>query len=383
MINKLYTTRGNYIFNQIAELCNSYQSSHCSPPIKIGVGDAVLPIAPCVAEAMSSACMAQSHQQTFVGYGSECGLPQYLQAIQHHYLSQGVTLATSEIFASDGAISQLCDILDILDATTIAVPDPSYPVYRDNALLSGKTVIALKADNYLSALPDQKVDAVYLCNPTNPTGMCYSRTQLQQWVDWCNTTNTILIYDSAYSSFVRAPHPTTIYQLEGSTRCAIEICSLSKSASFTGIRCGYTIVPLALNNANQAWRTRLSYKTNGVSYISQIGGTAALSSEGISYTQQCTNYYLSNVSILRKALSDHLGLDCYGGSSSPYLWVQCPIALDSWGLFHLLLDNYGIVTLPGVGMGNCGQGYIRVSGFCLESTARLAYDRLTAHSLIH
>ncbi len=375
MINTNYTNRDNYIFNQISHYANQYQQTHHAPPIKIGVGDAVLPISPCVATAMSKACMALSHQDTFVGYGSEYGLPQYISAVQQLYNNMEVNLETTEIFASDGAISQLCDILEILDAQTIAVPDPSYPVYRDNALLSNKTVLPLLDDNYLSSLPHQTVNAIYLCNPTNPTGMCYSYSQLCSWVDYCIATDTILIYDSAYSCFVQNM-PKSIYQIPHAKRCAIEICSLSKSASFTGIRCGYTVVPHDIPYANQAWRTRLSYKTNGVSLISQIGGTAALSKKGIQHTDNCTKYYLENVKVLKQALTANMGLVCHGGTHSPYVWVSCPPNTTSWQLFHHLLDNYGIVTLPGVGMSTAENYHIRVSGFCLKATALEAKRRL-------
>lgn len=376
MIKSQYTNCGNYIFNEIAIRTRQYQQSHTTPPIKIGVGDAVLPIAPCVATAMSNACYSLSRQCTFVGYGSEYGLPQYITAIANYYNSIDVQLDTTEIFASDGAISQLCDILEIIDAQTIAVPDPSYPVYRDNALLSNITVVPLPDCNYLSELPNEDVDVVYLCNPTNPTGMCYSYDQLCQWVDYCNSTNTLLIYDSAYSCFTGS-NPKSIYQIPNAKQCAIEICSLSKSASFTGIRCGYTVVPHAIPQANNAWRTRLSYKTNGVSFISQIGGSAALSVEGLAYTKQCTQYYLDNVRVLNQALTDNLRLVCHGGSCSPYLWVSCPSGTTSWQLFHHLLDNYGIVTLPGIGMSTTENYHIRVSGFCLAGTAQEVAKRLS------
>ncbi len=375
MIKSQYTNRGNYIFNEIAHHTQNYILSHHTPPIRIGVGDAVLPIAPCVATAMSRASMQLAMSQTFVGYGSEYGLAQYITAVANYYNSIGVQLDATEIFASDGAISQLCDILEIVDATTIAVPDPSYPVYRDNALLSNLKVVPLPNDNYLSALPQCDVDVVYLCNPTNPTGMCYNYTQLSQWIDYCNSTNTLLIYDSAYSCFA-GDNPQSIYQIPHANKCAIEICSLSKSASFTGIRCGYTVVPHSIPHANKAWRTRLSYKTNGVSFISQMGGSAALSQEGLAHTKQCTQYYLDNVKLLRYALTDNLGLVCHGGTCSPYLWVSCPQGATSWQLFLHLLDNYGMVTLPGIGMSTTENYHIRVSGFCLKDIPLEVSQRL-------
>lgn len=375
MIKNQYTNCGNYIFNEIAHHTQSYMNTHNTPPIKIGVGDAVLPIAPCVATAMSRASMQLALSQTFVGYGSEYGLPAYIDAISNYYSSIDVSIDNSEIFASDGAISQLCDILEIIDAQTIAVPDPSYPVYRDNALLSDLTVVPLPDDNYLSSLPQCDVDVVYLCNPTNPTGMCYNYNQLCQWIDYCNSTNTLLIYDSAYNCFV-GDNPQSIYQIPHAKQCTIEICSLSKSASFTGIRCGYTVVPHNIPQANKAWRTRLSYKTNGVSFISQMGGTAALSIEGLAHTKQCTQYYLDNVKLLNQALTDNLGLVCHGGSCSPYLWVSCPYGTTSWQLFHHLLDSYGIVTLPGIGMSTTENYHIRISGFCLKDATIQVAKRL-------
>ncbi len=378
MINTRYTTATNSIFSQITQYCAQYSSNtNNAPVLSLGVGDTVLPIAPCVATAMADACMQLSDIHRFVGYGSEYGLPQYLGAIQHYYNSMQVYLDTSEIFASDGAISQLCDIMDILTGSVIAVPNPSYPVYRDTNWLAGKTIVALQDDNALSALPTQHVDIIYLCNPTNPTGMCYNSTQLQQWVNYCIEHHCIMIYDSAYSNFVRHNLPRSIYQIPGAQQCCIEICSLSKSASFTGIRCGYTVVPHALTNANKAWRQRLSYKTNGVGYIAQIGASMALSECGLAYSRTCIDYYHNNATRLQKVITANLRLQSSGGIHSPYLWVHCPQTMDSWQLFHYLLDNYGIVTLPGVGMGTAGQGHIRVSSFCLQDTVTKIEERLS------
>jgi LL-diaminopimelate aminotransferase len=315
----------------------------------------------------------------------ECGAPFLREAIARHYSQKGIVLESDEIFVSSGASDELGDILDLFDkSNTALITEPAYPAYVDASVIAGRKIIKLSANKENNFLPMPPVDAIadiiYLCSPANPTGAAYSREQLKKWVDYANKNGSVILFDAAYEAFVEDESiPESIFELDGAKECAIEICSLSKTAGFTGTRLGYTIIPKALvrNNMslNSMWVRNRTTKTNGVSYIIQKGAEAVFTDQGQKEIKENISFYKSNAKILADAL-DKLGIYYTGGKNSPYLWVECPQGLKSWEMFDLLLDKAQIVGTPGAGFGEAGEGYFRFSSFASREDCELAAKRL-------
>ncbi len=378
----------NYLFSEVAKRTREFQS--CFPDvsiIKLSIGDVSRPLPGVVVQAMKKACTEMGHGKTFRGYGPEIGYPWLRDAIAKHYREQfQVELDVDEIIISDGAKSDLSNLLDIFDHNaTVAMCDPVYPVYLESNVMLGRKpqfFYATVANNFLP-LPDEHItaDIIYLCNPANPTGVCYSRAQLKQWVDFARQRQSVIIYDAAYACFINDSNlPHSIYEIDGARECAIEVNSFSKMAGFTGVRCGYTIVPKNLCTSdgvslNQLWRRRQTTKFNGVSYIVQRGAEAALTPVGLQSINKNLAYYRRNVCLIRKTL-DQLHWSYVGGIHSPYVWVRCPGYRTAWECFDFLLKTTGIVCTPGVGFGTAGESYIRLTGFNTYANTRTACQRL-------
>ena len=313
-----------------------------------------------------------SKQETFKGYGPYEGYAFLRESIQSYYKESGVNLGLSEIFVSDGAKSDLGNILDIFSAdNTVLVPDPVYPVYVDTNLMAGRKILFADATEEKGFLPmpdySLDVDLIYICSPNNPTGAAYTKAQLKEWVDFANTKHAVILYDAAYECFVSDGNlARSIFQIEGARTCAIEFCSFSKIAGFTGTRCGYTVVPEELEkdgfNANKAWLRRQSTKFNGVPYIVQKGAAAVFTKQGMREIKQNLAYYMDNAKLIADCMDD-LGIWYTGGKNSPYIWLKCPRNMGSWEFFDYLLNNAQVVGTPGAGFGKCGEGYFRLTAF--------------------
>ena len=346
----------SYLFANIAEKVAAFQAAHPERKIiRMGIGDVTLPLAPVVVDAMAKAVAEMGKKETFRGYGPEQGY--------------GI---------SDGAKSDCGNITDIFsDANVILLPDPVYPVYNDTNVMRGRKILFMKGrpENDFLPVPDDsvKADIIYLCSPNNPTGAAYSKEQLEQWVAYAKKNDAIILYDAAYEAFIDEDDatPRSIFTVAGAEDCAIEMCSFSKTAGFTGTRCGYTVVPLGLKRKaengremflNKMWLRRQTTKFNGVPYIVQRGAEAALSPEGLEQCRANIRYYKENCRIMGEIL-DALGIRYYGGKRSPYIWMQCPNGMKSWDFFDLLLTKFAIVGTPGSGFGTMGEGYFRLTGF--------------------
>jgi LL-diaminopimelate aminotransferase len=376
----------SYLFSRIAEKVTEYQKQNPEKEIiRLGIGDVTLPLAPAVIEAMQQAVSEMGSAHTFRGYGEEQGYAFLRRAVCGYYASKGVELEADEVFISDGAKSDLGNIPDVFAVeNTVLVPDPVYPVYLDTNAMAGRSIIFSKGsiENGFLPLPEPGLhaDLVYLCSPNNPTGAVYTKEQLKAWVDWALDHDAVIIFDSAYEAFVQDQElPTSIYQIEGAKSCAIEFCSLSKTAGFTGIRCGYTVVPQELVrdhvSVNRLWLRRQTTKFNGVSYIVQRGAEAVFTEDGLRQTQESINYYRENARLIADALAE-LGLWFTGGTNAPYIWLQCPNHMSSWEFFDLLLERYGIVGTPGSGFGENGEGFFRLTAFGRREEILKAMDRL-------
>ncbi|HHT41894.1 MAG TPA: LL-diaminopimelate aminotransferase [Firmicutes bacterium] len=376
----------SYLFSRIAEKVTEYQKQNPEKEIiRLGIGDVTLPLAPAVIEAMQQAVSEMGSAHTFRGYGEEQGYAFLRRAVCGYYASKGVELEADEVFISDGAKSDLGNIPDVFAVeNTVLVPDPVYPVYLDTNVMAGRSIIFSKGsiENGFLPLPEPGLhaDLVYLCSPNNPTGAVYTKEQLKAWVDWALDHDAVIIFDSAYEAFVQDQElPTSIYQIEGAKSCAIEFCSLSKTAGFTGIRCGYTVVPQELVrdhvSVNRLWLRRQTTKFNGVSYIVQRGAEAVFTEDGLRQTQESINYYRENARLIADTLAE-LGLWFTGGTNAPYIWLQCPNHMSSWEFFDLLLERYGIVGTPGSGFGENGEGFFRLTAFGRREEILKAMDRL-------
>ena len=372
-VNKHYQElEESYLFSTIAHKVADYQAAHPDADIiRLGIGDVTLPLAKSVVQALHEASDEQGRKETFHGYiPSEQGYPFLREAIQRYYAGRGVALDTAEIFISDGAKSDLGNLLDLFDVdNTVLVPDPVYPVYVDDNVMAGRriTYMPASAENHFLPMPDEntKADIVYLCSPNNPTGATYTRSQLKVWVDWANAHDAVILFDAAYECFVSEEGlARSIYEVEGAKTCAIEVCSFSKIAGFTGTRCGYTIVPQALArdgmNLNKMWLRRQTTKFNGVAYIVQRAAAAVFSEDGMREIQQNLDYYRRNAAVIAAAL-DEAGVWYCGGKNSPYIWLECPAGMGSWQFFDWLLDTAHVVGTPGEGFGRCGEGYFRLT----------------------
>ena len=386
-INKHYAELADsYLFSTVARKAAEFQKAHLDREvIKLSIGDVTLPLAKCVIEAMHKAVDEMGTAEGFHGYGPEQGYDFLKDAVRDYYAGHGVNLKSSEIFISDGAKSDLANVLGLFDTdNTVLVPDPVYPTYVDDNVSDGRKVIYAKCDesNNFLPMPDPnvKADIIYICSPSNPTGAVYTPEQLKVWVDHANATGAVILFDAAYECFVSEPGlARSIFEVEGARTCAIEICSFSKIAGFTGTRCGYTVVPEELErdgrSLHQMWLRRQTTKFNGVPYIVQRGAAAVFTESGMAEIQHNLDYYRQNAKVIAKAL-DEAGVWYCGGKNSPYLWMKCPGGMTSWEFFDYLLENTGVVGTPGSGFGPCGEGYFRLTAFGNAEKTKVAAELL-------
>lgn len=384
-INKNFLNlQESYLFSDIAKRVNKFASENPDKKIiRLGIGDVTMPLAKAVIEAMHKAVDEMGNAGTFHGYGPEQGYDFLRNAVCDYYKSFGAELETDEIFISDGAKSDVANITDLFDKNnTVLVPDPVYTVYVDTNVMNGRNIIYIDAnsENGFLPMPDEniKADMIYLCSPNNPTGAAYDYEGLKKWVDYANGCGAVILYDAAYEAFVADDLPRSIFEIEGAKTCAIEFCSLSKTAGFTGTRCGYTIVPKALMfdgvSLNKLWLRRQTTKFNGVSYIVQKGAQAVFTKEGLSQIKENINYYRENAKIIADTLTE-LGIEFYGGINSPYIWLRCPNNMKSWDFFDYLLENANVVGTPGAGFGKNGEGFFRLTSFNNHENTREAMER--------
>lgn len=362
----------NYLFADIAKRVNEYcKANPDKKVIKLGIGDVTLPIPQIAVDAMKKGAEDLGNKETFKGYPDYEGYEFVRKAVAGYYATFGVKIAPSEVLITDGAKSDSANIQDIFDKdNTVLVTDPVYPVYVDSNIMAGREIIYAdsKEENGFAAMPDDsvKADIIYLCSPNNPTGSAYSYDQLKAWVDYANKNDAIIIYDAAYEAFITDDSPRSIFAVEGARTCAIELCSLSKTAGFTGTRCGYTVIPKELErdgkNIYQMWYRREATKFNGVSWPVQCAAAAVLSEEGQKQFKENIKYYQENARIISSAM-DELGLYYTGGKNSPYIWLKCPNGMGSWEFFDYLLENANVVGTPGEGFGKNGEGYFRLTSF--------------------
>ena len=380
--------KDSYLFAHIAQKVAAYQEAHEGVRmLRLGIGDVTLPLADAVIAALHEAADDQASKERFQGYLPECGAPFLRTAIANHYRARGVELADDEVFVSSGASDELGDILDLFDASSAAlVIEPAYPAYVDANVIAGRQIVHLPSnrDNGFLPEPDEALDAdlIYLCSPNNPTGAVFGHAQLQRWVDFANERGAVILFDAAYEAFIEEEGvPHSIMELDGAKTCAIEICSLSKTAGFTGTRLGYTVIPRELVRGGMSlhdmWVRNRTTKTNGVSYVIQRGASAVFTDEGQRQIAENLAYYKENARILMRAF-DEVGLWYCGGRNAPYLWVACPEGKDSWGFFDYLLEEAQIVGTPGSGFGACGEGYFRFSTFGSREDTEEAARRLVA-----
>jgi len=386
-VNKNYQNIAqSYLFSTIAKKVSEYINLHPDKKIiKLGIGDVTLPLCNSVVNALKEASDEMGVKETFRGYGPEQGYEFLKSSIQKYYKGHGVELENDEIFISDGAKSDLGNILDLFDKdNTVLVPDPVYPVYVDTNTMNGRKIVYINAnaDNEFLPLPDEniKADIIYICSPNNPTGAVYDKDQLKKWVDYANKNNAVILFDSAYECFITDENlPRSIYEIEGAKTCAIEFCSFSKMAGFTGTRCGWTVVPNSLifedMSLNKMWLRRQTTKFNGVPYIVQKGAQAVFTPEGQKEIAQNLNYYKENAKLISDVLKKH-NIWHIGGKHSPYIWLRCPNNMKSWEFFDYLLENVQIVGTPGSGFGNNGEGYFRLTSFGSRENTQEAVERL-------
>lgn len=390
MINKNYENlKNNYLFSTVAEKVRKYSEANPDADIiKLGIGDVTKPLAKTVIAALHKAVDENAVSETFMGYGPEQGYAFLRDAIANYYGKLNAKIDADEVFVSDGAKSDIANILDIFDKNChVVIPDPVYPVYLDTNIMDGREVSFLNANQSNNFLPmpedlqtDKNPDIVYLCSPNNPTGACYDKNQLKIWVDYANEHGSVILFDSAYEVFVCADElPRTIFEIDGSKTCAIEIASLSKTAGFTGSRCSYTIVPKELVRDNHSlkdmWNRRQSTKFNGTPYIVQRAAEAVFTDEGYAEIMENIHGYQHNAKIITDTL-DELGIYYTGGHYSPYVWLKCPNNMSSWEFFDFLLENAQVVGTPGEGFGSNGEGFFRLTAFNTPERTSEAMDRL-------
>ena len=389
-VNQNYCNlKESYLFSQIAHKVAEFTAAHPEKKIiKMGIGDVTLP--PAVIEAMQKAVAEMGVKETFRGYGPEQGYDFLHEAIAGYYAGFGVSVASDEIFVSDGAKSDCGNMTDIFsNDNVILIPDPVYPVYLDTNVMCGRKIIYMqgKPENDFLPMPDDsvKADIIYLCSPNNPTGAVYTKEQLEKWVAYALKNDAVILYDAAYESFISDPEiPRSIFAVEDAKKCAIELCSLSKTAGFTGTRCGYTIVPHDLvrktkdgreMSLNKMWLRRQTTKFNGVPYIIQRGAEAVFSEEGQKQCREMLAFYKENARIMSEALAKK-GIKFYGGTHSPYIWMQCPNGMGSWEFFDYLLEKLAVVGTPGAGFGSMGEGYFRLTAFGSRENTIEAMERI-------
>lgn len=392
----------SYLFSEVARRVRAYSEAHPEADvIRMGIGDVTRPLCRAVTEALHKAVDDEACGETFHGYGPEQGYDFLISKIvEYDYRRRGIEVAEDEVFVSDGAKSDTGNIGDILStANRIAVTDPVYPVYVDTNVMAGRAgehgadgrwsnieYLPCTAENgFVPSLPTCNPDVIYLCYPNNPTGTTLTRSELEKWVKYCREHGALLLFDAAYEAFIREDDvPHSIYEIEGAREVAIEFRSYSKTAGFTGIRLGYTVVPKELKGAdargnmvalNPLWRRRQTTKFNGASYLTQRGAEALYTGEGQRQLKETIDYYLENAKIMRKGL-ESAGYECVGGVNSPYVWIKAPEGMTSWEFFDYLLDRYHIVGTPGSGFGPSGEGYFRLTSFNTRENTEKAMARL-------
>ena len=365
--------KDSYLFYNIAQKTKAYLEANPDKHLyRMGIGDVSLPLCDAVINALHEAVDDQAVKENFHGYMPECGAPFLRKAIADYYAVNGVNVSADEVFVSSGASDELGDILDLFDKDNSAlVIEPAYPAYVDANIMAGRNIIHLASgeENGFLPEPDESTvaDIIYICSPNNPTGAVFSRNQLQAWVDFANEKGSVILFDAAYEAFIEDESlPHSIFELDGAETCAIEICSLSKTAGFTGTRLGYTVIPKRLirngMSLNGMWVRNRTTKTNGVSYIIQKGGAAVFTPEGQEQIHNNIQIYKNNAKVLTEAL-DELGIWYTGGKNAPYIWLKCPNGMGSWEFFDYLLNEVQVVGTPGEGFGACGEGYFRFSTF--------------------
>ena len=380
--------KDSYLFNTIYRKTDAYLAEHPGQKVlRMGVGDVTLPLCDAVIGALHAAVDDQANAATFHGYMPEVGAPFLRKAIAEYYKDMGTLVDESEIFVSSGACDDLGDILELFDQdNTVMVVEPAYPEYVDTNILAGRQIIHLESNEQNGFLPapseDAKADILYICSPNNPTGAVFDRLQLQAWVDFANETGAVILFDAAYEIFIEDENlPHSIYELDGADRCAIEICSLSKTAGFTGTRLGYTVVPHNLirngMSLNTMWSRNRETRTNGISYILQKGAAAVFTPEGQKQIHENLQVYKNNAKVFMEAL-DTAGVWYCGGKNSPYIWMKCPNRMSGWDFFDYLLNEIQVVGIPGDGFGDCGKGYFRFSTFGDPEETSEAAQRLCA-----
>ena len=381
----------NYLFIEIAKRVKAFSQAHPDADIiRMGIGDVTLPIAPAAVEAMKKAADEMGVKETFRGYeDSGAGYDFLKEAVAKYYNSFGAIVKADEIRINDGAKADCGNIVDIFgDDNVVMITDPAYPVYVDTNLMNGRKIIYADSteENGFAAMPDDSVhaDIIYLCSPNNPTGSVYTKEQLKKWVDYANKNGSVIIFDAAYEAFISEPDlPRSIFQIEGARTCAIEMCSLSKTAGFTGMRCGYTVIPEELKVTAsdgsevylaQLWGRRQGSKFNGVSYPVQRAAEAIFTEEGQKQIKVNIDYYRENARIIASTL-DEMGIYYTGGKNSPYIWLKCPGGLGSWEFFDKLLEEANVVGTPGEGFGKNGEGYFRLTAFGDRERTKEAMQR--------
>lgn len=376
----------SYLFSTIARKVAQFQEENPGASvIRMGIGDVTRPLGEAVSAALVNGALEQGKAETFHGYGPEQGYDFLREAIASYYKEQiGADVNMEDVFVSDGAKSDVGNVLDLFSAdNTVLIPDPVYPVYLDTNVMDGRRIVFMQAnqENGFLPMPDRSVsaDLIYLCSPNNPTGACYNREQLSRWVHYANEQDAIILFDAAYEAFVQEGLPRSIYEIPGARSCAIEFCSLSKTAGFTGTRCGYTVVPKELTreglNLHSMWLRRQTTKFNGVSYPVQRAAAAVFTKEGMEGCQANLAVYKENAHIMAETLTK-MGIWFCGGVHSPYIWMQCPNGMTSWEFFDDLLAKTGIVGTPGSGFGRNGEGFFRLTAFGSAENTREAMRRL-------
>lgn len=385
----------SYLFSTIARKVNEFTAQNPDKKlIRMGIGDVTRPLVPAVIEAMHQAVEEMGKPETFRGYGPEQGYNFLHDAVQDYYEKMGVSLETTEIFISDGAKSDVGNITDIFGVNNIVmIPDPVYPVYVDTNIMSGREIIYLDSNesNQFTPLPPAHTykypDLIYLCSPNNPTGAAYNKEQLKIWINYAKAHHAVILYDAAYECFITdSTLPRSIYEIDGAKECAIEFCSLSKTAGFTGTRCGYTIVPHALKGyttsnepveINKLWLRRQTTKFNGVPYIIQRGAAAVFSKAGQKQIKENIEYYEENARIIAQAMEE-CGITYFGGKNSPYIWFKCPNNMNSWDFFDYMLKEIAVVGTPGAGFGKNGENFFRLTAFGTHENTAEAMERFKA-----
>lgn len=375
----------SYLFSTISKRVSEYSAKNPDKKIiRMGIGDVMGPLGESVVKSMTDAAGQMGSKEGFHGYGPEQGYDFLKDAVVSYYGERDVTLDKDEVFISDGAKSDLGNILDIFsNDNTVLIPDPVYPVYVDTNVMDGREIRFLNANEANGFLPlpeeDTKGDIIYLCSPNNPTGAVYNREQLKEWVDFANRNGSVILFDAAYEAFVTDGLPRSIFEIEGASTCAIEFCSLSKTAGFTGTRCGYTIVPKELERGgaqlSALWLRRQTTKFNGVAYVVQRAAEAAFTKEGRLECARQIDYYRRNAEVITKTL-DELSIWYTGGKNSPYIWLKCPNNMKSWDFFDLLLTEANVVGTPGAGFGSGGEGFFRLTAFGSYENTKEAMERI-------